>query len=703
MRRAFLLLLVSSFGAIGCLNSGNARANDDLALNGSLLAYKYCYTCHNSDDDYYNIFDHQELVDGKYVVKGDAEQSALWKRLTDQDDLMPPEDEPQPTDAEKKVFKRWIESGAPLVAIEQVKNAAKIAAGGSDLAKRGTALMEKYCYDCHGGKATKAKLDIFAEDLDAKFTGGGDAEKSKIWRLVEAKKMPKRGSPMPSDDEIQVIRQWIDAGYVISRSKVATRPFISVADEIKAIAADVDGLLEKDQPFARYFSLRNVHNNYQRYTSDDLDAHRAALAKVVNSLSWSSRIVPPTPVDAAGTLYRIDLRDYEWDSPEFQRLYGYKRIGVWNLLCSQYPYAVTHENSGEQRIRVSVKDINSKLQLRGQYPVLRADWFCFHATQIETYYLIMGIPANVRGLERALGVNLESDFRQQRLHRFALKESGVSVGNRLMDRHEGRIGAYWISYDFKEGGDRNDLRRYPLGPVYPNHPHARFAFKHDGGEIIFSLPNGMQGYALTDDKGNLLREGPIEVVQDEFQANGDATVTNAISCMKCHAAGMKEFEDDIRRSLALFNGAPKRFAENLYDPKKQLEELLKRDAKVFQDAFTASVRGVTKIKDEWWEPNTEPLGRLANKYMAPLNAFDALTELDIEDRENAALFRAPALFPFGLRPLADGLVVKRSEWEVRNEGGDSIYQKTATLLEQGETQSYSHSQINSMLEQFKIK
>ena len=42
----------------------------------------------------------------------------------------------------------------------------------------------------------------------------------------------------------------------------------------------------------------------------------------------------------------------------------------------------------------------------------------------------------------------------------------------------------------------------PLGPVFPNNPfNQNFAFVHDGGEIIYSLPNGLQAYYLINETG----------------------------------------------------------------------------------------------------------------------------------------------------------------------------------------------------------
>ena len=68
--------------------------------------------------------------------------------------------------------------------------------------------------------------------------------------------------------------------------------------------------------------------------------------------------------------------------------------------------------------------------------------------------------------------------------------SGVSGQNRMVERHDAQFGAYWKSYDFKPNNTKSDLAQFPLGPVFKDHPFEKLAFEHDGGELIFNLPNG---------------------------------------------------------------------------------------------------------------------------------------------------------------------------------------------------------------------
>ena len=123
--------------------------------------------------------------------------------------------------------------------------------------------------------------------------------------------------------------------------------------------------------------------------------------------------------------------------------------------------------------------------------------------------------------------------------RAGFNSSGVSRNNRLIERHESGATVYWKSYDFAGNTGRQNLFALPLGPGDDNS-----SFQHDGGEIIFSLPNGLQAYFLTDGKGTRIDKGPTAIVSDPRRP--DRAVENGLSCMSCHARGMVEKADQVR-------------------------------------------------------------------------------------------------------------------------------------------------------------
>ena len=80
--------------------------------------------------------------------------------------------------------------------------------------------------------------------------------------------------------------------------------------------------------------------------------------------------------------------------------------------------------------------------------------------------------------------------------------SGVSNHNRVVERHTSRYGAYWKSYDFAGSVGTQNILTHPLN------------FTHDGGEAIFNLPNGLQGYYLANASGFRLDDAPINIVSN---------------------------------------------------------------------------------------------------------------------------------------------------------------------------------------------
>lgn len=108
---------------IGVLVTGFAKAADDAppdyTRDVAPLLTKYCAGCHN-DGDLEGEFSLESFAslqkgtpDGPALLAGDAASSKLIRVLTGEaEPLMPPEDEPRPTDEEIALLKAWIDAGA---------------------------------------------------------------------------------------------------------------------------------------------------------------------------------------------------------------------------------------------------------------------------------------------------------------------------------------------------------------------------------------------------------------------------------------------------------------------------------------------------------------------------------------------------------------------------------------------------------------
>ena len=325
----------------------------------------------------------------------------------------------------------------------------------------------------------------------------------------------------------------------------------------------------------------------------------------------------------------------------------------------------------------------------GELTTIRADWFVVTATRPPLYHRLLDIPLHERTLEKTLGVDPLRNFLDDHLHRAGFAESGVSTANRLVERHDTNIfpnGYYWKSYDFKEDRVKSNLFQKPLGPVFASNPHADFAFEHDGGEQIFSLPNGLQGYMLVNGKGQRIDGGPIEVVQDSKRTSGSPVVVNGISCMHCHSRGMITFRDTVREGVALFGNA-RRKVFDIYPARDEMDKLLTHDADAFTEALkqaAAPFLQVAEDKDRSIDQFPEPIGAVARAYHRNVGLLEAACELGIEDPEKlkSAIGHSGELRKLGIAPFEAGRTIDRAFWESK-QGVVSPLQETARLLDFG--------------------
>ena len=422
-----------------------------------------------------------------------------------------------------------------------------------ELAKQTTTVLNDYCKSCHGEDFNFPQLDVSSRDAllaangkgKKPFIVPGDADSSRIWARITAtdSAMPPDYMPQMSDDQKQTIKRWIEDGAHFPDVSRPKREYVGEGTVLEAIDEDLRELEISDQKYTRYFSMFHLWNDVSGndpMTDEDLRMARAAVSKLINSLSMKPRIAVPRVVDKEfGTLLAIDLRDYGWTNWH------------WDQLLSQYPYGLKAIGDSSKVGRRVYQSIGTKI------PYMRADWFAYYASRPPLYHDLLNIPVNAKSLEARLGVDIFRNYQNNNLMRAAFdgKVSGVSRQNRMVERHEptGGIRYFWKSYDIKSDTAalrEGDFTRSPLGPAFEQYEGQQQAvFEHDGGEIIFSLPNGLQAYMLVDGKDGRINAGPLDVVQDPNQHSGTPEIVNGISCMGCHDDGMINWKDDFVRPV----------------------------------------------------------------------------------------------------------------------------------------------------------
>lgn len=501
------------------------------------------------------------------------------------------------------------------------------------ISQQAFAIFEQHCLDCHGEFGSYSDvLTIKHKDLiEDRSVIPGQPDASELYlRLLgdtdTGSQMPLGQEPLDSE-AIATIRRWIEAGApdweAIPKPK---RRFITTEAMLQAIHTHVTSLTAFDRSFARYFTLTHLYN--AGATDDNLRAYRNALSKLVNSLSWGAEVIKPTPIDQEETIFYIDLRHYEWDI----------KSDKWYKIEQAYPYGVQLKSSTYTTL---CQETNCEL------PFVRADWFIATASLPPLYHDILGLPETDKELETQLEVNVAENLKNApgvRVWRAGFNESGVSVNNRIVERHKSRYGAYWKSYDFAGNVGTQNIFTHPLN------------FTHDGGEIIFNLPNGLQAYYLSTATGERLDEAPINIVSDA--GSRDPVVRNGLSCMGCHTEGMKTFEDQVRPVIVQSRNPSydKAQALRLYAEKSEMDSLVREDIARYRRAIEAA-GGVFG--------GNEPIQQLVKQFEGPLDAAHAAAEVGLETadflqkiRENGTLQNA-GLLVLGVEKGS----VKRDAWE----------------------------------------
>ena len=498
-----------------------------------------------------------------------------------------------------------------------------------DAAVKAHDLLTQRCGVCHGRGSPLFK-GVNVDDYDV-LVG---TEKpvvprnpdSRLLAAVKSGAMPQGGERL-SPDEIQTLEEWVLLGARSWESAaVPARPAALTQDQVEyLVEQDVLRPPERDARFLRYFSI--AHLCRARATDDELEQLREALGKMLNSLSWRRSISRPRPLDPGATVFRIDLRDYDWDE------------NTWNRILREYPYAVVRSES------------RAGQSLNGS-PVsyIRGDWFVATASVPPLYHDILGLPRTVADLERMLDLDTARNLQLEKfVVRAGVRNSGVSRNNRVLERHESSYGAYWKSYDFASSSGSDNIFQDPL------------SLRPAGGEIIFNLPNGMQAYFLTDARGNRIDRAPVNIVFDRNEPDSPE-ISNGRSCMSCHFAGMRTFRDDVRPVLIQQVTSSRRDrALALYAEQSYLDKFLQEDSARFLRAVAAAGGRIPA------DPRAEAVGAASRRFEAPLDLLLASSEVGLEPP--ALRFRIDnnrRLSALGFTQLlGENGTVKRDLWQER--------------------------------------
>jgi len=285
-----------------------------------------------------------------------------------------------------------------------------------------------------------------------------------------------------------------------------------------------------DRPFLRYVSGANL-KYLDNFIADpaivqDVVHQRVfqrglrAVNELANSLSLAPTLGLATVVDQQRQLVRIDLRSYGWDRTIF--IDGHQYADGWEAIVANATMAI-------QVAPLAGPDgATLESQLGTRVPWLFVDDFVAAAALGDTYYDLLGLPHSLLDLQISLAGN--------GAYRAAFTNSGVSTSPRMVewqgDTQEPARG-YWRTLDFQTAARGEEMFSNP------------FTYESDSGELIYTLPNGLYGFFLSDGDGRRVTESVLspEPISDPMQH--DSVMRSAISCFSCHNGGLINFRDEM--------------------------------------------------------------------------------------------------------------------------------------------------------------
>jgi hypothetical protein len=302
---------------------------------------------------------------------------------------------------------------------------------------------------------------------------------------------------------------------------------------LNAMAEDLQAIGDEQRRFMRYVTVSHVRNSFDARSdradtaASDIDGardvRRLAVTKLVNSVSTESAIA--VPMEIGQRLYqRIDLRQYGWDRP--LRVEGQQYRNGWEPIVDRAQHAVEFQGPAAERLQ----------ELSGvRVPWLMADDFVATVSSGEVYYELLRVPATLDALQANLGV--ASGSPPLELYRAGFGNSLLSFNPRVVERYGGAQDGFWQALDFADAARGNAIFSDPL------------SIEPDATEVIFSLPNGLRGYVVTDGAGQRVPVSslPTSVISDPLQPDG--IMRNPASCFSCHNAGLVPFRDQVRERL----------------------------------------------------------------------------------------------------------------------------------------------------------
>lgn len=404
--------------------------------------------------------------------------------------------------------KTWVET------FNDCKNSCTVTAFESNVLP----LLKNKCVSCHAGfgeyATAKVKIDDFIKRTSLP---PGDAQR-----------MPKAPNAPLSADEKAVFQEWKKDGLkdACPDSAENTNPHLDFDYVETAILLDLNKLSTADQRDARY--VLTTHKSDEKANQTVLKEFERGVNKAVNSMSFGRDVVLGESIDQYKTIFRYFLRDLKLDAKD------------WNYV----------ENADEVNLESFTNSGVLIKQLSGTRKAwLHADSFVLAANRADVYFLIRKLPATRDELLKQLGADFDREQDDFTALFLGFADSPISLNKpRLIVRVDSNDGEFWETFDSDQNKFNDDRNVFKKPLLKSSSGKANYIF--DASESIFSLPNGLHGYYLSNAAGQRQNAAPQTVVRDTASPFS-SEIQAALSCYRCHHNGYIAAEDEVRAHVDL--------------------------------------------------------------------------------------------------------------------------------------------------------
>ncbi len=422
-------------------------------------------------------------------------------------------------------------------------------------------ILEAKCLSCHvaPGKITDYPM--------AKQWASETARRIRL-AANNNEHMPKGSAPQLTFNEQQSLLNWVKDGAPDKCPGPAEDDgFINLDDVEKTILDDLNTLPSDDRASTRY--LVNSHVIDAKAQAQFLTLYELGAQKALNDVNEDTQDIVLAQNVGLG-VWRFDLNSFGLGE------------GDWKAI----------EKGDKLEVRSqTTKGLIIRALTGTDTPWFHTDNFMdITHRNSEVYYQLIKVPATIDLLQKNIGVEFATDLRNLQATFVGTASSPIAEQkNRLIvrvDEQRSQEAYYWQSFDINAIVQANkNLFSFPLlaGTGGQN------LFQSDASEVIYTLPNGMQAYALFNAAGQRQNAAPADVVRD-VESPLSAIINDANSCSRCHAAGLIPMQDQVLAQVLAnadqFPGIDVEIARRLYKSANAVNATFIRDNGIFAKALT---------------------------------------------------------------------------------------------------------------------